>query len=123
MKRKRGKLSDLFNDDHWAFLCFTEDRQQKAIIMLAAFMKTAREAKKPLSVRHVHLPAGLLWNGRECHAYFVPKKHLDGATLFPALRKHFGYEIPEPGNSVFTLGIPEDEDDALTDGTRLFRQQ
>jgi hypothetical protein len=71
------------------------------------------ETGQAMHLGRAQIPAGVLWNKRPCLLVCVPKKELPAAVLVRGLRKHLGYECPEPTSDVFTLGIPPDEDAAL----------
>jgi hypothetical protein len=115
MRSQTVDLRTLLDGSHWAFLCFTPERRGRLKAMFMEFVG----ACYGLSVAAAHFPAGVLWNGEPCDAFFVPKKGLDPDTLVAGLRKHLGYENPDPGSNVFTLGVTP-EDDAALDRVGLF---
>ena len=83
---------------HWVFFTFTRPRSEALFLMLT-------EAAGDVAGKFFHFPAGTpLFDGKECFAWFVPKARLPAAALARGLRKHFGYENPDPHNDVFTLG-------------------
>jgi hypothetical protein len=111
----RGQTQRFFrraiDGSHWLFLCFTPERQKRCLEMLMELI--AGGDREGVLLGQVHVPAGVLWNGEECHAYAVPKSQLDGPALWRALREHFGYECPEPTSDIFTLGVKPEDDEAL----------
>jgi hypothetical protein len=118
-RKARQMMREFLDGSHWSFLCFTPERAEKAMVMLCELIV---ETGQTLSIGRVYFPPGTLWNGRECNAMFVPKAQLAGSTLARGLRKHFGYENPEPESDVFTLGVTPEEDAAL-DRVGLFGQK
>jgi hypothetical protein len=127
------------NSWHWWFLCFIPGGHEKLAATLAGHAAESGRGLRLVHAHapgtppelfrgpgdewveafHVHFPPGVLWNGAECHAYFVPKSQLDRAALEGGLLKRLGYERPPAGASVFSLGVTG-EDDAARDRLGLF---
>jgi len=93
---------------HWSFLCFTPERGDQLQAMLTEIAEN-----KTFPVSTIYFPPGVLWNGEECNAVFVPKSDLDRATLLRGLRRHLGYEAPGRTSDIFTLGVTPEDDEAL----------
>jgi hypothetical protein len=111
----RKVIESMLDGQHWLFLCFTPERYTKLCLMFAEcqMFPECRGVTRS-ATKHMHFPQGVLWNKEECHAYAVPKGLLPSTTLAAGLRKHFGYEYPEPTSGVFTLGVTAEDDAALS---------
>src|SRR5262245_39886552 len=111
-----AELKQYLGGTHWVFLCFLPDRWDAVQTMIAEWMV---ELNRDLTVTAIHFPAGVLWNGEECHTLTVPKADIPHELLARGLRKHFGYENPPTESDWFTLGVDMD-DDAELDRVGLF---
>jgi len=121
MTRKKSETisaSELLNGKQWVFLCFTRERLMKLKTMLCEAIVATN---KGMHIGHIHFPTGVLWNGKGCEGFTVPKDELPWSLLSPGLWKHFGYEMPETTSDLFTLGVSP-EDDAELDRVGLFRK-
>jgi hypothetical protein len=95
------------------------ERLEKLTVMIAeAVLATGTT----FQLGRVVFPPGVLWNGEACVACFVRKDQLGPAVLAAGLRKHLGYELPEPDSDVFTLGVTP-EDDTRLERVGLFGQK
>jgi hypothetical protein len=121
-KKRKGEWlnpRELLDGTRWVFLCFLPDRAEALKNMLVEVMQ---ESGKGLQIGHTHFGPGVLWNGEEAHAFIVPKACLSREALFRGLRRHLGYECPNPTSDVFTLGVLPEDDEKLA-RTRLFARK
>jgi hypothetical protein len=105
-----GDLRDKLNGAHWVFLVFSPDRAEKLQAMIDDI---AARKQRSLKCEHGYIPAGVLWNGRECNVVSTPVTELDRVALARGLRQYLGYERPNPDSNVFTLGVTAEEDEEL----------
>jgi hypothetical protein len=107
-------LRSYLGGSHWCFLAFTPEQRDRLYLMIAenywACADTAPSGKKVLKGVEFTPVNLLLWNGAECQALFVARDQWPPGVMEAGLRKHFGYECPDPDSNVFRPGGTPEED-------------